>query len=172
MNLFPIGAHIIDAGCGPSGHISKYLHNKGLNISGVDISDECVAIAGKENPDINFTREDFGRLSCSENQFEGLVAYYSILDTPKEYIHILFKEFYRVIKPGGYFLIAVKEGNSEGYVNELLGIETEIYFSLFTKEEIEFYLSQSGFDLIKIDVRNPYDFEINNKRIFALAKKK
>ena len=33
------GSLICDAGCGPSGHIGRYLANKGMVITGIDISD-------------------------------------------------------------------------------------------------------------------------------------
>jgi hypothetical protein len=66
---------------------------------------------------------------------------------------------------------AAKAGTTEGYVDDLLGIKTKIYSSLFTQEEIVAYFSQAGFLLEFYDKRNPYDFEISNERIFAIGKK-
>src|SRR5665647_3021496 len=37
-NLLPEHSLICDAGCGPSGHVGKYLFDKGHNIKGIDIS--------------------------------------------------------------------------------------------------------------------------------------
>ena len=82
----------------------------------------------------------------------------------------IFTEFRRVLKTNGYLLVAVKEGTTEGYNDELLGIKTKNYFSLFTKDEIISYFKESGFTLEFIDQRNPYDFEISNERIFAIGK--
>jgi len=36
---------ICDAGCGPSGHIGKFLQQKGHPIIGIDISPTCIQIA-------------------------------------------------------------------------------------------------------------------------------
>ncbi len=94
-----------------------------------------------------------------------------IIHTPKSFIDEIFDEFYRVLKPGGYLLVAVKAGTGEGYRKELLGIETEIYMALFSEEEIIGYFERAGFRLEFIKKRNPYDFEIRNERIFAIGRK-
>jgi hypothetical protein len=41
---------ICDAGCGPSGHIGRYIFDKGLHVVGIDISDKCVELARRYNP--------------------------------------------------------------------------------------------------------------------------
>jgi ubiquinone/menaquinone biosynthesis C-methylase UbiE len=162
---------ICDAGCGPSAHIGKYLFEKGIKVLGVDISEKCVELARLNNPEMKFECADIVSMPFDDNLFDGLISYYSIINTPKIYIGKLFNEFRRVIKQDGYLLVAVKAGMTEGYKDELLGIKTKNYFSLFTKEEIVSYFKNAGFTLEFIDKRNPYDFEISNERIFAIGKK-
>ena len=162
---------ICDAGCGPSGHIAKYLYNKGVKVIGVDISEKCVELARLNNPDMRFECEDIGNMPFDENSFDGVISYYSIINTPKIYLNKIFNEFRRVLKPKGYLLLAVKAGTAEGYVDDLLGIKTKIYSALFTREEIAGYFKEAGFVMKFIDVRDPYDFEISYKRIFAIGQK-
>ena len=162
---------ICDAGCGPSGHIGRYLFEKGINVVGVDISEKCVELARHNNPDMKFECADIGSMPFDDNSFDGLISYYSIINTPKIYMNKIFDEFRRVLKPEGYLLVAVKAGTAEGYIDDLLGVKTKIYSALFTKEEIVTYFGQAGFLLEFFDKRNPYDFEISNERIFALGKK-
>jgi ubiquinone/menaquinone biosynthesis C-methylase UbiE len=162
---------ICDAGCGPSAHIGKYLFDKGIKIVSVDISEKCIELAKKYNPDMKFECADINNMSFDDNTFDGIISYYSIINTPKIYINKIFTEFRRVLKPDGCLLVAVKAGTTEGYIDELLGIKTKTYFSLFTQEEIVNYFSQAGFLLEFFDKRNPYDFEISNERIFAIGKK-
>jgi len=101
-----------------------------------------------------------------------MISYYSIIDTPKKYVSRIFSEFHRVLKPDGHLLVAVKAGTTEGYIKDLLGLKTEIYFTLFTEKEITSYFEKAGFLLEFIERRNPYDFEISNERIFAIGNKK
>jgi len=67
--------------------------------------------------------------------------------------------------------VAVKAGSTEGYLTELLGMETEIHFSLFTQDEIRRYYEAAGFSVEFLEQRNPYDFEINAERIFAIGRR-
>ena len=65
----------------------------------------------------------------------------------------------------------VKEGESEGYLDELLGINTKIYFSLFNLAEIRNYYTKNNFNVEFLESRNPYEFEIQNSRIYGIGKK-
>ena len=162
---------ICDAGCGPSAHIGKYLFDKGIKIVGVDISEKCIELAKLNNPEMKFECDDICDMPFDDNSFDGLISYYSIINTPKIYVNRIFSEFRRVLKPEGHLLVAVKAGITEGYIDDLLGIKTRIYSAFFTQEEIVAYFSQAGFLLEFFDKRNPYDFEISNERIFAVGKK-
>jgi SAM-dependent methyltransferase len=163
---------VCDAGCGPSGHIGRYLFDKGIPVLGVDIADRCVELARRHNPTMRFERCDMAELSFADATFDGIIAYYSIIDTPKNQVGRFFREFRRVLKPGGRLLIAVKAGSSEGYSTDLLGMETEIYFSLFTLDEIRRYYEDGRFDVEFLEQRDPYASEIRIERIFAIGRKR
>jgi len=162
---------VLDAGCGPCGHTTSYLSKKGFNVTGIDISEKCIELAKEHNPDVRFEVGDFSELKYVDNFFDGIISYYSIIDTPKNFVKNVLNEFKRVLKPGGILLLVVKEGTTEGFQNELLGIETEIFFTLFTKDEIKLLLTENGFEIIKIEQRKPYTDEIEIDRIFVVAKK-
>ena len=167
----PAAALVCDAGCGPSAHIGRYLADKGLSVVGVDISDRCIEMARALNPRMRFKREDIIDMSFAADTFDGIVSYYSVIDTPKRSVGRVFREFHRILKPGGLLLVAVKAGSDEGYVHELLGIKTDVYFSLFNEEEVKGYFHRAGFVVGFLERRNPYDFEIKNERIFAIGSK-
>lgn len=163
---------VCDAGCGPSGHIGRYIFDKNIPVVGVDIADRCVDMARCFNPGIRYVQCDMGRMAFREETFDGLIAYYSLIDTPKDFALEIIREFYRVLRPGGRLLITVKEGPGEGYIKELLGIEVEVYFSLFLKDEIRSLFEQGGFMIERLEQRPPYDFEISADRIFAVGKRR
>lgn len=162
---------VCDAGCGPSGHIGRYVSDKGIPVLGIDISDRCIQLARENNPGMRFVHCDMGAMPFMAEIFDGIIAYYSIIDTPKAHVGMLFREFRRVLKPGGRLLIAVKVGTTEGYLPDLLGIEAQIYLTLFTRFEIRQYYQAESFTLEFFEQRDPYDFEISSPRIFAIGKK-
>ncbi|MCU0644954.1 MAG: class I SAM-dependent methyltransferase [bacterium] len=165
------GSLICDAGCGPSGHIGRYIADRGMAVTGVDISDRCVELASSFNPGMRFLREDIAKLSFEDECFDGVISYYSIIHTPKNLVTLIFKELYRILKIEGHLLVAAKAGSEEGFLSELIGIETEIYFSLFNEKEIRDYFVSSGFEIEFMEKRNPFDFEIKNERIYAIGRK-
>jgi len=159
---------LCDLGCGP-GHITRYVFDKGLNIFGIDISEKCVEIARRENPKMEFKTMDMARLDLADESIDGVISFYSIIHTPKQFQPLLFQEFNRVLKMGGRISVVVKKGNTEGYINELEGYKTSLYFTNFNEDEIRNYLETKGFKVILLETRRPYDFEIPVDRIYATA---
>jgi SAM-dependent methyltransferase len=170
-NNFTKDSLLCDAGCGPSGHIGRYIFDKGIPVVGVDIAERCVELARKYNPLMPFERCDMAELPFEDGTLDGVIAYYSIIDTPKSHVGRLFCEFHRVLKPGGRLLVAVKAGTTEGYLSELLGVKTPIYLSLFTRNEIRSYYLDQAFSMELLEERGPYKFEIASERIFAIGRK-
>lgn len=167
---FDFESVVCDVGCGP-GHITRYLFDKGLNVFGVDISERCIEIARRENPKMRFQVMDMATLDIADESLGGIVSYYSIIHTPKRLVHTLFREFNRVLRKDGKILVVVKKDTTEGYVDELVGFKTPLYFTNFTEEELKDYMRASGFELVFLETRQPYDFEIPVERIYAIGRK-
>lgn len=121
-NLLKPASLVCDAGCGPYGHVGRYLANKGLIITGADISDRCIELASRLNPDMSFAREDIVDMSFDNEYFDAIISYHSIISTPKNILHRIFLEFNRVLRSGRHLLVVVKPGTEEGFQNELVGI--------------------------------------------------
>ncbi len=162
---------IFDVGCGPSGHIGKYLFDKGLNVLGIDLSEKCIDIAKNYNQDMTFIKMDMMNLQINDQSIDGIISFYSIIHTPKCYIDKIFLEFKRVLKKGGKLLLAVKDGEGEGFENNILNSGTSIYFSYFKKQEIETFWIANGFKILFLECRKPYADEIAISRIYAIAER-
>jgi ubiquinone/menaquinone biosynthesis C-methylase UbiE len=108
--MLPYNAYICDAGCGPSCQYGKYLYDKGFNVTGIDICDKCIEMAALINPKINVSVMDMMKMNFPDNTFDGIISFYSIVYTPKKYISRIFKEFSRLLRPGGKLLVTVKKG--------------------------------------------------------------
>jgi 2-polyprenyl-3-methyl-5-hydroxy-6-metoxy-1,4-benzoquinol methylase len=162
---------VCDAGCGPIAHIGRYLFDKGLNVIGTDISDKCIEMAKANNPGMQFIRNDFFNWDFPENYFDGIISFYSIIYTPGKYIDELMRIFNKSLKSKGRLLMVVKEGASEGYINNVLDVDTNVYQTFFTEKEIENYLRNNGFRIKYLYTRDPLNSEINVKRIYAIGEK-
>ena len=128
-------------------------------------------MASRHNPGMTFRRIDFSSLPLPDRSVDGIISFYSIIHTPKRMVDLLFKEFHRVLKEGGTLLVSVKEGDHEGYLDEFLGHRARIYFSHFRKEEIERLMIASGFRILFLESRAPYEEEIAVSRIYAIGER-
>ena len=115
---------------------------------------------------------DMADLGLDSQSIDGVVSYYSIIHTPRKLVPKLFREFHRVLRKGGKLLVSVKAGDQEGYLEELLGFRTRIYFTHFQEEEIARYLAGNGFEILFLESRKPLLDEIAVPRIFAIGGKR
>jgi len=163
---------ICDAGCGPSGHIGKYLADKGHKVIGIDISQRCIDIATSYNPEIDFKVMDMMNTDFENNSFDAIISFYSIIYTPKEYIDKIFAEFNRILKINGKLLIVVKKGTNEGIIDDEWYEGNKVYFTHFLESDIKSYFANSHFNIDFFDTRKPYNYEFNVERIYVIGKKK
>ena len=164
-------SEVCDAGCGPSGHIGKYLQKKGFKITGIDISPKCVEIATEYEKEIEFHCMDMMNTNFEKDKFNGIISYYSIIHTPKIESPRIFCEFNRILKLNGKLLLVTKKGNNEGIVEDDWYEGNKIYFTNYLERDLEDYINKSGLEIEFQETRKPYNSEIDVERIYVIAKK-
>jgi len=101
------GGRVLDVGCGV-GRVSHLLHERGYEITGIDISEPLVAKARSLFPDIDFRVEDVRDTPFDSVSFEYAIFSYFGIDyvLPKaERIRAL-REIHRLLKPGGILVLS------------------------------------------------------------------
>jgi SAM-dependent methyltransferase len=68
---------VCDLGCGPV-HVARYLHGRGVNVFGVDLSPRMVEQARQLNPGIAFQQGNMLSLEAENGAWGGIVAFYSL----------------------------------------------------------------------------------------------
>jgi SAM-dependent methyltransferase len=95
---------VADLGCGP-GYATAYLRGLGLDIFGVDLSPEMVALARGAHPGLRFELGMMSALDLPEGSLGGAVCRYSLIHTPPADIPVVLAEVHRVLAPGGHLLL-------------------------------------------------------------------
>jgi ubiquinone/menaquinone biosynthesis C-methylase UbiE len=160
-----------DFGCGP-GQTVQYLKDLGVEISGLDLSEKILEQAKAFYPGICFQKGNMLDLKFENDSIAGVVAFYSIVHFSEEQVGIAFREIFRVLQPGGIFLLTFHLGNKSIHIEEFLGSKVDVDFMFFTPEFITSCLKKSGFKKIEITEREPYPkVEYQSRRAYVFARK-
>ena len=158
---------VIEIGCGP-GEVSNYLKMKGLNITGIDISDKMIEIARQLNPFIDFQVGDVFNLNYRDSSIYGIVAPYLIVNFTQKDIKPAFNEINRVLIRKGQFLISFHSGNEELEIEDFFVKGNKIPYTYFNSDIVKNTLTETGFKIIEYIVRMPYEGEVTTRTyIFA-----
>ncbi|MGH6657988.1 MAG: class I SAM-dependent methyltransferase, partial [Actinocrinis sp.] len=105
----PRSGRVADVGSGP-GRVTAHLHSLGLDMFGIDLSPAMVELAGRLHPHLSFTQGSMTRLDLADGSLSGLSAWYSTVHVPHDSLPAVYAEFFRVLEPGGYLLLAFQAG--------------------------------------------------------------
>lgn len=153
-----INANILDAGCGDGRYIVGVSELGFHNVIGVDLFEKI------HDQSLRYQKEDINHLSFKDQTFDFIYGI-SVINYTDNYEQTL-KEWYRVLKPGGYIMLS---GHTKYSIFTLIRLFKKAFFSkhfqhlknihfhnpkriAFTSEKIGFRrLKQSGFFISWLD---------------------
>jgi len=92
------GTQLLDVATGP-GYVAGRAAARGANVTGIDLSEQMIAIAGRRHPTIKFVKGDAENLQFPEASFDAVVANFCILHVGRP--ERVASSFARVLKPRG-----------------------------------------------------------------------
>jgi ubiquinone/menaquinone biosynthesis C-methylase UbiE len=101
LDFLKPGQKLLDLCCG-DGYDANTYKNKGLQVSGIDASEELITIAKEKYRGIDFAAGLAEQLPYENESFDAVTSKYSIMTSPD--MQPIFNEVYRVLKKGGYFV--------------------------------------------------------------------
>ena len=167
----PRAGSACDLGCGP-GHVARYLHERGVQVIGVDLSPVMVEHARRLNPGIEFKQGDMLSLDIEDATWDGVAAFYSIIHIPVHNLVVALSEIKRVLRPGGLLLLAFHIGDNVLHLDEWWGQNVSVDFHFFRPEQMRGFLESAGFTVEETIEREPYpEVEHQSLRAYLFAKK-
>jgi len=145
VDLIPKKAQVLDAGCGAGIPASRFLVDKGLTVTGIDISDSMLEMARNNVPNAVFLKKDMKELDFDENSFEGIISVYALFHIPKEDHSTIFEKFYDILKSGGILLINTSINESEG-ISNFFGVP--MFWSNYNPKKTLELVKSVGFSII------------------------
>jgi SAM-dependent methyltransferase len=103
---------VLDVGCGP-GTVTAYLAERGLDVSGVDLSPRMIENARRLHPRCRFDVASATDLDLDEASLGGVLGWWSLFNLPRGVLPQVLALFARALKPGGQFLTATHVGDED-----------------------------------------------------------
>jgi len=163
----PVG----DVGCGP-GHVAAYLHARGVDVRGVDLSAGMVEEARRLHPAVPFVQGDMRALPVPDGGWAGLVAFYSLIHLPPAEIPVALAEFARVLAPGAPALFSFHVGDETLHLDAWWDTPVSLDFHFFQPDSVRGWLTDAGFVVEAVEERAPYapEVEHQSRRCYITAR--
>lgn len=136
------GNRVLSAGFG-AGHDMEFLGQKGLEVVGIDLSDQNVEYARSRGLDAR--KMDMTDTDLPENHFDGIWCNAAIHFNDHEGMEEATEELYRVTSGGGIAQIAFKLGEEDFYVEE--DGNTRIRHYLTSEDYAREIVSDAGYEI-------------------------
>jgi ubiquinone/menaquinone biosynthesis C-methylase UbiE len=146
---------VADVGCGP-GRVAAFLAEHGLDVIGVDVSQAMLAVSRAAHPHIKFVEGQVDALPIETGALAGAVCWYSIIYTPRDRLAEAYGELMRVLRPGGYLLLAFQAGSGES-VHRAQAQVTHLPLTSYrhSVQGVASCLAESGFRIYATVLRAP-----------------
>lgn len=155
LAAFPQGSHLLEVGCA-NGVYTFALAKLGFQMTGLDLSPDCVHIATQQAKragltHINFTVGDAESLSqFDDNTFDGVISFSALRYVPN--LAKAIRELYRVLRPGGIAVVDFPNKWSPWFtfMKPLLTGQTHIHDHQYTTGQIKRTLQEAGFRKVSL----------------------
>jgi SAM-dependent methyltransferase len=162
---------VCDLGCGP-GHVARYLHDRGVDVTGLDLSPAMVEQARRLNPGIAFRQGNMLALDVEDGAWGGIAAFYSIIHVPRVQVPVALAEMNRVLRPGGLLLLAFHVGDETVHLDDWWGQPVTLDFHFIRPDAMAASLKSAGFAIEDLIERDPYpDVEHPSRRCYIFARR-
>lgn len=146
---------VLEMGCGP-GNITKYLltKNENLKITGIDISQNMIEFAKKNNPKAEFIIMDCRKIDRLDKKFDAIVCGFCIPYLSQNDCIKLIYDCKNLLQNSGILYLSFVDGNYEnsGYLAGSSGDRT--YFYYHELDSLVKTLKSNHFEPIKFISKN------------------
>ena len=131
---------VLDVGCGDG---ARTLANLPAGSLGLDISRSGLELAAETVPDTGLVQADMAAIPVSDGTVDAITAYHAVFHVPRSEHPAVYREFARVLAPGGVLLMTLPGGRFETVRRGWMG--GSMFFSAPGRDATLEQLRDSGF---------------------------
>jgi len=134
---------VLDVGCGDGRRTLARL--EGARAVGLDFSRRGLELAGRTVPDAALVQGDMLDIPLADGTVDGVTAYHAVFHVDRDRHTDVYREFARVLRPGGRALLTVGTSAYEQVRSGWMG--GRMFFSTPGRERTLAQLREAGFEL-------------------------
>ena len=151
----PLGP-VLDVGCGP-GTVTAYLAERGIEVTGVDLSPRMIDRARRLHPQCTFTVGSATDLDVRPASLGGILGWWSLFNLPRHVLPPVLASFAAALRPGGQLIIATHVGDNDVERTEAYnGVPVQWTTYQWQPEKLTALVQQAGLRPVA-DLRLPAD---------------
>ncbi|NMM48558.1 class I SAM-dependent DNA methyltransferase [Marinigracilibium pacificum] len=162
---------VLDVACGP-GNLSKLIldQNPRIELIGIDLSENMISLAKKNNPDSIFKIMDIRNLNKIKEVFDGIVCGFGIPYLDRNETELFINNCYKKLKANGILYLSYIEGDpkNSGYFKGSDGSDDDMFINYHEFNFISKLLKENNFKLIKTSTQI---IDENNKNTIIISQK-
>ena len=172
-SLLSGGKRVLDAGCG-AGRLLPVLAELTCSVEGVDLSPGMIRRAQQDHPSFATRVASLTHLPHPDGSFDGYLSWYSTIHSPDGDLPRIFGEARRVLRAGGFILVAFQSGHgtqdvSAAYRRHGHDITLERYNR--TPQQISTVLAAAGLQEVARLERQPAGAHERDSQAVVIAKR-
>jgi ubiquinone/menaquinone biosynthesis C-methylase UbiE len=160
----PAEPTVLDVGCGDG---ARTLANLPPGSVGLDLSRRGLSLARERVPDARLLQGDMTAIPLRDGSVDAVTAYHAVFHVPRAEHPAVYREFARVLRPGGYLLTTVGTSSYETTRRGWLGSGRSMFFSTPGRETTLAGLREAGFEVVW---ERFVDDPLGSSALFVLAR--
>jgi SAM-dependent methyltransferase len=137
---------VLDAGCGDG---ARTLANLPEGSIGLDFSREGLTLASETVPGAHLLQGDMTAIPLADGTVDAITAYHAVFHVPRENHPAVYREFTRVLRPGGTLLMTLPGGRFETVRRGWMG--GSMFFSSPGRDATLGHLRDAGFGDVRTE---------------------
>ena len=139
---------VVDVGCGP-GTVTAYLRERGVDVSGVDLSPRMIEHARRLYPECRFSVGSATDLDLRPESCGGLLGWWSLFNLPRNVLTEVLGSSQRALVPGGQLIIATHVGDDDAARTEAYGgVPVQWTTYRWQPDELASLIEQAGMRIV------------------------
>jgi SAM-dependent methyltransferase len=150
IDRLPRGGRVLDLGCGTGVPTAGMLVEAGVDVVGIDLSTEMLALARRAAPAGRFLAMDMLDVDPSLGEFDAAAAFFSLLMLRRSDVQRVLRRVRGMLRPGGLVVIGMVEGDMDYEPLDFLG--QRMHVSAYPLADLEAAIRAAGLHVHEVDV--------------------